>query len=233
MEKEVVETTLGPVPVWWRGRDGDPLVVVIRGAFAGPNDLEWLDFPDFQLAFVHLPGFHTPRFQSPSIAGFAQAFTETFAKREYIAVGVSTGALVAMSLPAKSVVAIEPFLTTAALWPLYELFAKHARSERPGDWSPAAGEWADAVFGQPPDFRDYRSVLARLRAPARVVVGDVPLLPIRRLTAMPSLCSDSDREAFRAHPLVHMTEAVGGHALPNVAIETALRSVLMELSAPE
>lgn len=227
MEMRVVETALGEVPIWTRGDPGGPLVVVINGAFpTAVDDLHWLDVPGAQMAFLHLPGFHSRRLTEISVATFTAGHAEALRKafgRPFVAAGVSTGALVAMGLrDATRVLAVEPFFATGQLWPLFKVFSSHAEH---GVWPEAAQRWADAIFGRSMNGRDYHGVLTGLRAPTEVLVGDLPLMPERPVDRMPSLCSDSDRHALAEHPLITVETTPGGHEIDRRAIQDALARV--------
>lgn len=212
MEMRVVETALGAVPVWSRGVRGGPLVVVIRGAFADEHDMEWLTVPGAEMAFLHLPGFFSPPLVSTSIGAFATAFREAlaaaFPDRPYGLIGVSTGALVSMAMPATAILAIEPFLTTGGLWPMQIYFRLKF-----GDRASPEADWAEAIFGFRSAPRDYRAALDALRAPTTVLLGDQPLGTERRVPQMPSLCSAEDRAVFARHPAVTLQVVPGGHNL--------------------
>lgn len=228
MEMRVVETALGAVPVWSRGDPAGPLVVVINGAFpTAVDDLHWLDVPGAQMAFLHLPGFHSRRLAEISIdaftAGHGEALRLAFG-RPFVAAGVSTGALVAMGLrEATRVLAVEPFFATGQLWPLFNVFSSNAEH---GVWPEAAQRWADAIFGRRGAGRDYHQILADLGAETVALVGDLPLMPERsNVDRMPSLCSDDDRRALVAHPLVTLRGAAGGHEIDRRAFQAALGQI--------
>ena len=79
--------------------------------------------------------------------------------------------------------------------------------------------------------RDYRHLLAGLRVPAHVFLGQEPLGEPRAFTEMPSLVDAQDRAALAAHPLVTLTVAPGGHhvARRNVdALFAALQTACAE-----
>ena len=106
---------------------------------------------------------------------------------------------------AQRVLAIEPFLETGKLWALFEILSPSVVGN--------GAAWVEAIFGRPGDGRDYRSILDGLRVPTEIIVGDVPLFPRRPVMGLPSLCDEADRAAFRAHPLVHLQQGVGGHGV--------------------
>lgn len=216
-----VGTSLGRVWLWGRPMRPDrPLVLAISGAFPPRGYLWWLADDTADWLFADLPGFHSLRLDETSIAAFAAAFDEALERvapgRDVVALGVSTGALVAMSLQrARSVVAIEPFFRTAPLWAFHEFLARQPVTE-------AERQWSDAIFGD----KDYRPILRGLKVPCRAVVGDMPLEPRRLVRGLPSLTSSEDRAALRAHPLVTLTVEPGGHELPRDAIRRAVEGAL-------
>jgi hypothetical protein len=63
--------------------------------------------------------------------------------------------------------------------------------------------------------RDYRRLVDAIDVPTDVVVGGMPLQPVRSLPEFPSLTSMEDRALLGAHPLVTMHEgpATAGHDL--------------------
>lgn len=217
-----VETALGRVPVWGRANSERPIVLAIRGAFPEPHHLADLAPPNQDLVLLHLPGFHSPALAATSIGAFAAAFDEVIRKhftgREITAVGVSTGALVALALRApevRRVLAVEPFFSTAHLWPLVE-WVQHELRRNP---APLLHHWCEAIFGYTGTAvcdRRYEPVLNGPPRPTVALVGDVPLLPRRPLTILPSLTNEVDR----ARLPVRVTP--GGHNLPTAAIRSAL-----------
>jgi pimeloyl-ACP methyl ester carboxylesterase len=220
-----VETALGRVPISGSFDSDRPLVLAIRGAFASVDQLSDLDPPDHDLALLHLPGFHSPRLTETSMEAFVAAFDEVirqrFAGRQITVVGISTGAVVALGLRApevRGVLAVEPFFSTAKLWPLIEFL----RRELQANPQPALHEWVDAIFGVSMSGvvdRNYQAVLARRDRPVLGLVGDVPLNPVRPVWGLPSLTDEADR-ALLPNKLVQ-----GGHNVPTDAIRSALRNL--------
>jgi pimeloyl-ACP methyl ester carboxylesterase len=111
----------------------------------------------------------------------------------------SLGAMVAMCLPARAVVAVDPLLSVDQIWP-----QRRALVEM-GDSNPPAYR---ALFDHPFDW-----VLERISAPTLVIAGDEPLLPERATARPPSLLTDADLERYAAHPQVEALRIPGGHAL--------------------
>ena len=113
-------------------------------------------------------------------------------------------------------VALEPFFRTAPLWPFHVTAREFLASEPTNRGARVA---ADQIFGIPEAGavvdRDYRALLQRLRTPLDVILGDLPLEPVRSLEDLPSLCSREDRAALAAHPrvTVHPGPPGSGHDL--------------------
>jgi hypothetical protein len=218
---EWVETALGRVPIWGDFQSDRRLVLGIRGAHADEDQLADLGPPDCDLALVHLPGFFSPSLQAISIGVFVAAFDEVirlkFPRRDITAVGISTGALVALGLRSpevRRVLAVEPFFSTAKLWPLREHFTALLRQHQ----QPLLHQWVDAIFGYRLDGvtdRDYRSLDIPPR-PVLALVGDVPLQPFRTIYGLPSLTDEEDRARFKCKVVP------GGHNLHIDEIRRAL-----------
>lgn len=211
------ETALGPV--WFWGRDtGRPVLLMISGAF---NDADYMcglqsHFPDADVLRAHLPGNHCPELSETSLRAYVAAFDEALGlgwpRRPMTVLGASTGALVALGLrhPAIwSVVAIEPLLLTAGVWPL-RLFAKQAPA-----WGAA---FVEAVFGVGPDGvtpRDHSWVLDGLSTSTVALVGDDPLGSPRAFVTTPTLVTSEARALLAAHPAIDLRVAAGaGHNIP-------------------
>ena len=225
-----IDTPLGPVWLW--GRDtGRPLMLIINGAFAEPWVLDRLQgrLPDVDVLRTHLPGNHCPGLVVNDIATLAQALDlaleQRFPGRRAAVVGLSTGALAAMAMTWPGVVRlllIEPFLRTRHVW-LFPAMLDRATSDVDRDlvWN---------VFGVREgerQERDYSHLVAGLRVPGRVLLGEVPLLPERDLPAMPSLVDDIDRATLARQPLLKVQVAEGaGHHVPRDALHLFFNAVL-------
>ena len=174
------------------------------------------------MALVHLPGFYSPVLVTTSVGVFIAAFDEVisklFAGRKITAVGLSVGAIVALGLRSpevRAVLAVEPFFSTAKLWPII-YFVRHML--RADEALPRA--FAADIFGVTQvsiTDRDYSAVLQRSDRPALAVFGDVPLNPSRDVIGLPSLADEADRTR-----LPHVV-TLGGHAVPTSVIRGALR----------
>jgi pimeloyl-ACP methyl ester carboxylesterase len=231
---------LGIVPIWGAvGGDG-PVVLAMRGATPPPEQLASVPTQGANLLLLHLPGMYSPLLSRTSIEAFATAYDEVIAAvvpdRDIVALGVSTGAVVALGLRApqiKAQVIVEPFFSTKKLWALSDL-VRRGMKDHPVD-HPLA-RWFDAIFGYTSNGvsdRDYSWVLKTPLRPTWALVGSVPLLPPRTLSIMPSLTDDMDRERLRACG-ARVCTVEGGHDLPlqsPAAIATAVAEALGSLKA--
>lgn len=213
----IVQTSLGPVPLWGdfdRFRADRPLVFVVRGAFAAPDEwtiiAKWL--PEADVVFAHLPGINTPLFAENSIAAFARGFDEILAglsRSKIYLLGLSTGALVALAMrSADALIAVEPPLTPSAMWPLIPVFRSISAEH------PLAGQWVEDVFGITADQSgnlDFGYLLADC-LPGFVLIGGEPLAPERAIEAIPSLVTAADRAKIAATPCLRVMVVPGaGH----------------------
>ena len=219
LQRQVVQTPMGPLWLWSHfAFDAErPLVLAIRGSAPPKHHMETLRFPGADVVFVHLPGWHSPGLITNNIglfiAAFDQAIQATFPDRRILALGVSTGSLVAAGLWSPQVFArllIEPFFGTDGLWPLIDYLRPALATQ-----NAFTQAWVWNVLGVSTaaiENRDYHSIL-RPGLPMRAIVGDVPLAPRRSLPAMPSLTSCDDRR-FLESAGVMLTPAKGGHDVP-------------------
>jgi pimeloyl-ACP methyl ester carboxylesterase len=183
-----------------------PRVLLIHGFKRQAGQLApWRDrIPD--LGFVHLPGHSgAPPFAEVSveawIRGLGEMIRSAFPEPPLI-VAESLGAIVAMSLPSRAVIAVEPLLSTDQLWPLHRTI-RNARA-RGVEIEPAM----EALFDKP-----FTWTLERIGVPTLVLAGTEPLLPERATPHEPSLLTDEDFAAYAAHPMVEAHRIAGGHTL--------------------
>jgi len=157
------------------------------------------------LGFLHLPGHSgAPEFEEVSVQAWAegvQVVVESFPQPPLI-LAESLGAVVAMSVSARAVIAVEPLLSADNLWPLYRTI-RNARAR--GLTISAADE---ALFNS-----SFEWVLDRISAPTLLLAGTTPLLPEREVWPEPSLLTDEDFERYARHPLVEAHRIRGGHGL--------------------
>lgn len=232
-----VETAHGVVPLWGRFDtfdDARKLVFSIPGAFTGPNYMSALPdlLGDCDVVLARLPGMFAPHLRTISIAAFAQAFDEAlsarFRERRVLRLGYSVGGLVAMAMRrGDAIVAVDPPLTPAKLWPIWSPLRQEATANN----DPRIAEWIDAIFGISPTSvveRDYRPLLAALDVPGVAVIGGEPLEPVREFTLSqaPGLLTAADRKMLADHPLLQTVTALGcGHAIPSRAAHLLLWAI--------
>lgn len=241
MERRAFQTPLGEVWLWGEPEafGGDkPVVLIVGGAFQAADNvfLEFQPaFPEAGIVFGHLPGNHCPELSEVSVEAYAAAYghvlRSAFAGRPAVLCGVSTGALVTLAMDAPAtqrMVLIEPPLRTAKLWPLIEFFRQKDE--------PPARRFVEAVFGVFPDRvedRDYRPLLGRLQVKAWFLLGDVPLMPERPFSEIPSLVDEPERVLIASHPLARIATSAGsGHNIPKLhdrLIEGALNKAIEQL----
>lgn len=204
MPNYVAETGEGRVV--FTAETASPRVLLIHGFKRQAGQLApWSDrIPD--LGFVHLPGHSgAPPFSEVSveawIRGLGEMIRSAFPEPPLI-IAESLGAIVAMSLPSRALIAVEPLLSTDQLWPLHRTI-RSARA-RGFEIEPAM----EALFDEP-----FTWALERISAPTLVLAGNEPLLPERDTPREPSLLTDEDFAAYAAHPLVEAHRIAGGHTL--------------------
>jgi hypothetical protein len=137
-----------------------------------------------------------------------------FADRAVILMGVSSGAVIALGVRAGNlvrVVALEPPLLTAGLWPVIDPLSEHLRtSPDPAREAFTAETFGVSRAGLTP--RDHRWVLSGLSVPVDVVLGETPLQPQRELPRFPSLVDTAERRLLAMTPNVRLHIASGaGH----------------------
>jgi hypothetical protein len=183
-----------------------PRVLLFHGVRRVTPQLEpWrARIPD--LGLVSLPGHgRAPPFAEVTLEAWIAGFTEMLAHWEEppLLIAESLGAMVAMCLPGKALIAVEPLLSTHQLWPLRRTI-RSARASGLG-----FSEDLEALFARP-----FHWALARLQPPTLVLAGQEPLMPERAVFPTPSLLSDEDFQAYAAHPRVEAAIRIpGGHTL--------------------
>lgn len=182
-----------------------PKVVAVHGFRRSIRDLFWWRSRLAGVGFLNLPGHgKAPELDEVSMAAWIDAWTQ--ALRQWpdppVIIAESLGAILAMSVPARGVVAVEPLLSVDNLWPQRVVIDMAARRGEPIDAR------YTALFDEPFDW-----VLDRISTPTLLIAGDEMLLPQRRLPRAPSLLTDDDFNAYAAHPLVEAHRIPGGHAL--------------------
>jgi pimeloyl-ACP methyl ester carboxylesterase len=157
------------------------------------------------LGLVHLPGHSdAPDFAETSLACWIRGYREMLAvfPAPPLIIAESLGAVIAMALPARAVIAVEPPLSTERLWS-----ARLAIQMRRAEGLEISAELA-AMFDQ-----SFHWVLDQIQAPTLVLAGMETELSSPSLAAPPSVLTDEDFAAYAAHPLVEAHRVAGGHAL--------------------
>ena len=215
-----------------------PLLLALPGLFAGPNDLARLAEAVAKVAdaaHLRLEDLPPAVLEQASPAAFARFVDELieqlFADRPVVVAGASIGATVALGVRAAAVrriVAIEPILATAALWPLAEPLRKHLRG-RPDDRRTRELFWRllgvslDAV-----EARDHRKVLDGLTVPIDVVLAGEALGEPRPVTSFPSLVAPAEQAWFAALPLARLHRAPGTNHNVQVQAAKLVQEVVVE-----
>ncbi|MEI9963398.1 MAG: alpha/beta hydrolase [Caulobacteraceae bacterium] len=245
MQPRIFETAQGQVPLWGAFESFDaarPLMLVVRGAFADLDNMTLLPrfVPFADVVLAHLPGMHGPFLKDHALGTFATALDEViaaaFAGRRTLALGLSTGALAAFLLrrpEIRSILAVEPPLTTAGLWPLHDSFRRQMVEE------PRFRDWIVEVFGiteQGVIARDYRPLVEAVRVPVRVLLGEDPLEPHRAVERLPSLVGEADRRFLQGLPGLRVDQVPGtGHNVPYQNpgyLVAAVRQALLSMTRP-
>lgn len=200
-----------------------PALLIVGGSFAPQGYMhEYVEaFRGASVLVATMPGMGT-EWTSPSIEqmrrSFDQLLEDLLPGRATVVCGASTGCLVSLGLRAPTIrrqVAIEPFLTTANLWP----FIQNARERLVlNSDQPALADYLWKLFGIAADKveeRDYRYLLRDLQVRTEVLVGDLALLPERPLPQWPSFASELERTYWRNHPLatLHVGRPGSGHGV--------------------
>lgn len=183
----------------------DPRVLMFHGFMRQANDLlPWRD-RIADIGFVHLPGHSaSPELAKTSLEAWIRAFREmtTIFSQPPLIVAESLGAIIAMSIPARAVIAVDPPLSVDQLWPVRTTI-RQARGR-----GAEIGAELEALFDEPFDW-----VLERISAPTLLIAGAEPLLPERWVDRVPSLLADDDFDAYAGHPMVEAVRIAGGHDL--------------------
>ena len=203
MQNYAIKTSEGPVV--FTADTPKPRVLILHGFKRQASQLiGWRERID-GLGFLHLPGHSgAPAFSEVSLEAWIRGFREALAQSPEppLMIAESLGAIVAMSLPYRALVAVEPLLSTDQLWPLHRTI-RNARA-RGVEIEPAL----EALFEKPFDWAPHT-----IAAPTLVLAGLEPLLPERAVFPEPSLLTDDDFAVYAAHPLVEAHRIVGGHTL--------------------
>jgi hypothetical protein len=219
-----VDTPHGQVAFLYEGWSEKPLAVLFHGFGQTAEHLyPWAArLPDHNLVFACLPGHAgAPQLDGglrEHIAAFRSAVS-AFPTPPDLIIGESLGSLIAITIKARLAVAIDPFLSTAKLWPL------HVLMRQGGHGTDRLRDLYKILF----DDRDYRFVLRLIVSRALVIGGSDPLMPPRDFLTSPSLLDDADFDEFASHPLVQAVRINGGHALLDDAPEECGRLIIAAL----
>jgi pimeloyl-ACP methyl ester carboxylesterase len=192
----------------------------------------WRDLLPFPVSIFDLPGYGSePLGGRYGLAELADLYEHRLAP-DTVVVGESLGGLIALELATRgrSVVVVEPPLSTAKLWPLHFSFRQmiDRRSHIP------LHPLIEAVFGVVESGgtleRNYWPVLDRLPAPVEIVAADLPLWPIRQSEEVPSVLDEVDADRLARHPQVMFRRIAGEHSLMTRNVE-AVRPVLVQAIA--
>lgn len=203
MSNYVVRTSRGPV--YFHAEERSPRVMLIHGFKRSPRHVAAWRQRIPGLGLISLPGHgDAPELDEVSIETWVAAWREALSNLggPKLLIGESLGAIVAMCLPARAVVAVEPLLGVEHIWPQHQVM-RNARAR-----GMEIGAAYEALFDS-----SYDWVLDRISAPTLVIAGQTPLLPPRPLDVAPSLLTDEDFDRYAAHPLVEARRIPGGHTL--------------------
>lgn len=221
-----------------------PLVIVLHGALRhSENTQPWFPVLNerFDVIFVDLPGHgRSPSDGEASIPAFTERFREFllrhFARRDVVIVGESVGGLIGLGVAdgrtpcVRGVVAADPPLTTAKQWPIYTNFVMRAKQQPIGNY--LMGFFANS-FGYTPDGilgdRISYSLLPRVKVPALILTGTLPLFPVRPQQTIPCLLDDLDKAMIRAMKNPHLSMATvqgAGHLCLDATLPDARSAVL-------
>lgn len=192
-----------------------PLVVFIHGVFRHGGMLASWPFRLKHLAqvlIVDLPGHgHSLSTIQPSIDNMTQAIGRALssiaAGRRVILVGESLGGLIVLGLQEecprcdiRSVIALDPPMSTAKLWSVHTNLAQLPKHKNPSSFD---YQLIYQLFGlnfedkSRVDERIYYPILDKLTCPTFILTGDVPLFPPRPGNFSPCLFDAVDQYILR------------------------------------
>lgn len=237
-----VTTSICPITMSARidGRPG-PGLVCIRGIWAPRTQLNELlhVFPLHDMVIGDIPGMWAASPDPSTIGQFGSAYDELIAQlfpnRPVVVLGVSTGAVTALALKSAQVsgiVAVEPFLSTANVWPLVQNMQHRLISNSSNPRIETSRKYIYEIFGyteRTVEDRDFAPLLDDLKVPTSAVVGSVPLGEPRSLPKWPSLADDRTRALLAAHERVELYEGPpeSGHNMIGDAAGLALAAQLL------
>lgn len=241
-EDQTVITSYCKVTLHRRVTEGTaPALLCLRGIWAPRTHLNELlhVFPREDIVIADIPGMWSPQPEPSTMQTFAAAYDEVIAQllpdRDVVVLGVSTGAVAALALKSprvRGIVAVEPFLSTANLWPLVQNMQHRLASNRTRQGINKTRRYIYEIFGYTEDSvedRNFDFVLDALSVPTSVVVGSIPLGSPRSLSQWPSLTDPRARRLLAAHPRVEFYEGPpeSGHNLIGSPAGLALAAQLL------
>ena len=153
-----------------------------------------------------------------------------YPQRPVVLLGASIGAVIALGVRARNlarIVAVEPPLVTAGLWPVLNAFGEHLRQAN----DPLSDAYISGTFGvtqAEAAGRDHRWVLEGLNVPVDAVLAEEPLEPRRAVARHPSLVGEAERRLLAATPGVRLHIVPGtGHNVIGQAV-TAAEEIVLE-----
>jgi pimeloyl-ACP methyl ester carboxylesterase len=186
---------------------GRPVAVILHGALrASPALFPWAaqlsDLCDTML--IDLPGHGQSSSSGPaSIQGMAEAVHEAIsaglAHRRVLVVGESLGGAVALAIggidsgPVEAVFAADPPMTTGKLWNLVGVFRSAMGKSAEPTFVDRLGRETFGITPMGIEELIYYPLIGRLRVPAVIATGDVPLLPPRSMSGIACLFDAVDR----------------------------------------
>lgn len=199
----VVDTSVGRAT--WGADVPFPRVLLIHGFLRRADGLaHWRErIPG--LGFLYLPGHSgKPDFAEASVEVWLRGLREALDRfpEPPLIIAESLGAVIAMGLPYRALVAVEPLLSTDQLWPLRLTF------EAGRALGADVGLAREGLFAKP-----FTWTLEQISAPTLVIAGAEPLMPEREMAFAPSVLTDADFEAYARHPQVEAIRIPGGHNL--------------------
>lgn len=216
-----VETSAGKLGFVGRIHAGParPSLLMVGGAFPPKRQHEELVdwFPGANVLIAFLPGMAGVPWSDASApqltVAVAEAIALLFGDRPIVICGGSTSGLVVTPLQAKNIhrkIILEPFFTTQGLWPFIS-FLRNRIARNPDDAALRRYVWSMYGYSETEvENRDYRYLVDLIDGPTDVVVGGLPLLPVRPFPPYPSFTSVEDRALLAAHPDITLHEGPAG-----------------------
>ncbi len=193
-------------PVYLQAENLRPHILMIHGFMRHPGMLEAWRRLIPGVGFINLPGHGgAGDLDEVSVQAWIEgldAIIDVLEGPPPLLVGESLGAIAALGMRARAVIAVDPILSTHQLWPQFALFKKMRAKGQP------VRSAFEALFETP-----FHWILERIRVPTLVLAGDVPLMPQRSGVRLPSLLTDEDLALYAVHPLVEAVRIPGGHNL--------------------